>query len=463
MGGGVALGAIGVGMAMTTYLLRIDPFHAMRTERVDPTIGVVLDDVDLRQYDAGKLVTQAKIGHVSIRRDRQELTMEGIRDGVYYGRQGSFNFSADHAEWAAANQSIHVLSGAHVTNRDLDLRTAAFEFQAQESTLVVPGRVVGRVFDGQIVGRDLQYRLTNGTLHAIVESWQGTLKGTLPNPQGQERRKWRTMNPCEITQKGDLRVFVKPVLTDGEIIVKADKAEQDVKSDVIVATGNVQYYSIRANVHCEKVVVYDREKRAVLTGSVRMLVKAQDSEKLAVEEIPPYRPVVPDEISKDRPPAPLNPGADQKALDDEVHSTKSLRKYPVLVYADRVEYWYKKGERHGIVTGNPQAHQEMSGGRWRQIWAQKGLYDGETEMLKLLGTPGKSDVRVKTSLDDDGICQWAEVSTKEDDDSFHAVGMDGNFTMDPADAPQNPKPSKGGGTGAGTGGGSGTTTGGGGG
>src|ERR1019366_3974108 len=96
------------------------------------------------------------------------------------------------------------------------------------------------------------------------------------------------------------------------------------------------------------------------------------------------------------------------------------RRSPVRIGADRIVYWYKKGERHADITGSPQAQQELPEGRWRMAWSNHAKYDGEKETLTLISSPGLHDTRMKNSIGDDGTAAIYTFSTKDDDDYYEA-------------------------------------------
>jgi hypothetical protein len=274
--------------------------------------------------------------------------------------------------------------------------------------------------------------------------WEGTTEGPLAEIQSQAKpTHWKFETKGVSSFKGDLQVFPEGEATDGEIIVKAQLLERNIKTDVVTATGRVFYFSEKANLVCDKAVIYRKEKRAVLTGNVDMLVKPEDARKLAVEEIPPFRPMVPDEVAKGRPSPPsVQKSEAQKALDDEVRSSGTGRKYPVSVTAGKIEYWYAEGQRRAVITGAPQAMQQLAGERWRYVWAVRAEYDGEKERLKMLASDGKDDLRMKTSLGDDVTARWIDLSTKEDEDDWSALGLKGDLYPDEDEIPKtnNPPP-----------------------
>jgi hypothetical protein len=85
----------------------------------------------------------------------------------------------------------------------------------------------------------------------------------------------------------------------------------------------------------------------------------------------------------------------------------------------------------------------MNAGRWRAVWTATAFYDGEKDLLKLVSPDGHKTTRVKTSLGDDLICNWFEISTKEDDDAWQAFGAEGVVYPDDEDIPKaKPDPNK---------------------
>lgn len=94
----------------------------------------------------------------------------------------------------------------------------------------------------------------------------------------------------------------------------------------------------------------------------------------------------------------------------------------MIIVCDEVEYWYRKGQRHGHIIGYPQGRQDLPQGRWRMVWAASADYDGEKDTLTLYSTPGKNDVRMKNSKGDDLIALTLTVSTKDDADEQEYSG-----------------------------------------
>jgi lipopolysaccharide export system protein LptA len=447
----VALAVAG-SVAATAYLrwaIQVDPFAQYRPpdQRTrDLMIGVQLEDVKVWHWTQGKLVLTCDVGRVDVRRDRQHLDFYDVHDGMYRGEKNSFQFAGPKANYNASLQTFQVTDGARVWNADLDLRADALLYRRRVGRLQTQGAVTGRLFEGQLQAENVVYFPETKDFEAGPVVWEGKLKSSpLQEVTGdQSAAPWK-IKADKFSRSGDAETYVNGEATDGDVLVKAPKLERNARTDVLTATGGVHYYSKKANLLCDKVVVYRREKRAVLTGNVSMLVKPEDQEKLVVEEIQPFRPQVPEQIAASRPKAPRSP--EQRRADEELRSTKTARKYPVQINADRIEYWYREGQRRANVTGSPQARQDFPNGRWRHMWTHKAFYDAEKETLRLTSSEGKKDTRIMTSIGDDLIATWFLTSTKDEgEDQWEGEGVEGTVVSDDDDLnrrnppPGNPPP-----------------------
>jgi lipopolysaccharide export system protein LptA len=444
-------GSVGV-VGYLRWAMRIDPFARFRpTDGSGPNamqVAVQLRDVRLWNWDEGKLVLSCDMGRVDIHRDRQHLDFYNVSDGVYRGDKSSFHFSGPKAIYNAGLQLFEVNKGARVWNKDIDLKAESLKYRQQLGRLTTEGAVTGRVFDGEASAMAVSYYPETKLFEAGPISWEGHLPDSFRQEAGTDTSKPWQIKAAHGKHEGDTQTYDIAEATDGEIIVKAPKLERNVKTDVLTCTGRVEYYSKKANLICDKAVIYRKEKRAVLTGNVTMLIKPEDQEKLEVVEIQPFRPEVPDDVAATRPKAPGGQRTDeQKKQEDEVRSNKNTRKYPISMRAERIEYWYKKGDRHAIVTGDPQARQEFPNARWRKMWTNKAYYDGEKETLKLVSSENKKDTRVITSVGDDLVAKTFETSTKDDGED-HWSGDEVEGTVISNDEDLNNRNTKSGGSGS---------------
>ncbi len=433
-----ALVVAGVG-AMTYGTLRfvkLDPFGKLgKASPESERLSFSLVHAQITHYRGEKLITRAMVDRIDVLKNQQNFQLIGIHDGVYRGEEGEVKFSGATAEWNSPRRRLDVTSGAHVMNADFDLKMPRFSFDAFKSRLDVPGEVDGTLKEGEIHAVGFAYNTKSKNWDVGKSTWKGPLAlFDQENPQA-KREVW-DIRGDHTTHKNGIETTSNGYATNGETIVTAEKIARDPKTKVITATGNVFYFSTKANMTCNKAVIYTDEKRAVLTENVNMIVKPKNAqEKVKVEEIPPFRPMVPDAITETRPAAPP-PGGEE----DPVRSSDSARKYPASVLADKVEYWYKKGIRHAIVTGSPQAYQALPQGKWRRVWTHDAFYDAEAETLKMNSSAGAKNTRMRNSIGDDLVANWVLLSTKDENEDWEADGIVGKVYND--DQNQDNGPSK---------------------
>lgn len=428
-----ALGIIaGVGLYNgATYVIAQDPFSKFRGNAKEDSpkqIGATMKDVHLRQYVGPNLVAEAKINTVNITRDRQTAILEGITNGHYRSKdKGEVQFTATEGRWNQVGRMFQVEKAVRLFNKDFDLKSEILVFDERRGLVTATKAISGKFFKGEVKAANLKYHLPTGSYELKAVSWTGALDlQDAPKSKG----RWSIKAATVANPTGKRELWSDAEATDGDIIVKALRIERDVKTDVIVATGNVQYFSRETNVQCEKATVFRREKRAIIEGNVSMMVKAKQDDKLEVVPLKPLRPIVPDSIAIDRPPAPTD---QDKELDKQVRDPETRRKFPTHVLCQRIEYWYRKGERRAKLIGSPQARQDLDGGRWRQAWAYEGFYDGEKETLKLMSRDGQKEARFKTSIGDDLRADWFLVSTKEGDEAWQGARVEGDVISEDED------------------------------
>ena len=436
----LALGSAAAAIIYVNVLRRIDPFAAMRGPGdVTSPIEIELHDVDMRDWAHGKLVTSGRIGRIDVHRDHQQYDLYDVTNGVYRTADATFRYDGGHATWFSNAQRLEADHGVHVVGRDFDLRAPGFQANGTTNLVHIGGPAVGTLDHGKVRVVDVQYNLADESYRTGKMDWDGKLainyqqpdKSGPPSQGGQADdnavRDWHIEDGTTVHDKGRNGLFHYETFrgTDGVSIVQAPKGTYDRDRDIVTAEGPVKYWGEKANLICDHLVIYRKEKRAVATGNVVIYIKPEDNQRLDDKmEVPPFRPAVPDEISKERPPAPMGSDQHSKDLNEDLRSSDTFKKYPATVRADKIVYWYKKGERHADITGSPQAQQELPEGRWRMAWTHHAIYDGEKETLKLISSPDQRDTRMKNSIGDDGTAEWYEFSTKDDDDSYTAFHED---------------------------------------
>lgn len=418
------IGLAAYGLWWTRDFLQKDAMSAYRQRSVDDVDKPVVtaEDIRMTHYEGDKLILEAEIGRFTSTSGRQILRGEAIQGGKLY-RDGKveLEFDARLATWNAVRRTLDLEGAIRAKNQNLDLKTTKMTFDEANGRMFVDVPVKGKFYGGSIETKSMVYNLRQEKGRLMAVSWQGEAKA--PTKEDAPPTQWN-FNSKIITQlnKDEWRIDQFDA-TDKEIAIKSDSAVWNRKTDVTVAVGNVRYYSSEANMICDKVTVFRKERRVILEGKVSMLIKPEKDATLKVEELQRIKAISPEEVK----PAKTKPTPQQR---EEVRSTDNRRKYPVRVLAEKVEYWYGRGERRALIDGKPQARQELSEGQWRMIWCHQATWNGETDLLTLLSEENKRTVRLRTSTDDDITARSAEISTAEDDERFSAVEPSGTVYGD---------------------------------
>ena len=412
-----SLALVGAIYISVVQILRVDAFAKYRGNLtpLGAGEGIQLEGFVLRAYESGRLSAVADVKSAIVRRDRSSISLQDVSNGRYFNQDETMRFEAQQAVYQYYNSTLVASDGGRVAGDDLDLEVDDFMFNQKDKTLSVEGGISGRLMDGKVNAMTLLY-------HLPTESWKTNSvkwKGWQEDPVTQERKEWE-FEAENASGENDINIWEKARASDGEVIVIADVVEHHTKTDVIVAKGNVRYYSEDANVLCEEATVYHDEQRAVLVGAVNMFIKSEGDNELKEIEIPKLKPSEPESNQ----PLSAVPTEEQE---DVLRSTENVRDFPVKVVAERVEYWYKKGERRATITGKPQARQDLPQG-WRMVWAHTAFYDGEADTITLQSEPESRTVRIISSIGDDATARTFTISTKEDVDRWKAEGISGKFS-----------------------------------
>ncbi len=435
-----------MGYSGIVQILRVDGLARYREPSpIPPNTGITIDAFTLRSYDdKNRQIVFAKVDHAKILKDRTLVYLEGVKDGRFETDKGdTIHFETPYAVYGTYSKAISSDRTSHISSKDLDITVPSFNYDDRKKTIYVPGVVKGKLYGGDVVTEQLEVNVLTGSIKTGKIAWHGQVQGDVNG-----KKFWDIKSDKPVNLENGFLVAEDATAKSTDTIVKGHKIRWDRKKDITTVTGNVQYYSPEANMTCNQAVIYRKESRAILTGNVHMLVKAEDSQTLEEVSLPPLTPFVPDDIAQGRPAA--KSGEDQKKTDDEIRDSESLRKYPATLIAGKVDYHYKKGERSAVITEKPQARQELPGGQWRMVWFHNGFYNGETDRLKMMSRANQKDVRMRNSIGDDLRALEAEVSTKKGEDFLNARGIEGIVGVDSDETPDKK------GSGATTGGGGGT-------
>lgn len=423
--------------------LTADPFADFRIQNqsaMDEKPAVVLEDTLLRGYRDGKETLVARVDRLEMTRDRNVVRATRLVDGIFRENDKTvWKFEADRGLWQDQLQALQLEGNIRARSENMDLKVQKVEYSHLTQDFRVPDQVKGRLFQGELEGRDLKLNFKTSKWSVQDVQWVGliaqnqTADAPAPVPTN---RPWKFTAKSASGESQDREIYFEARATNGEVEIRADKIERIIEAgtrrEILIATGNVRYFGQDANMLCERVTVFRQERRAVMEGRVTMLIKPESEAGLKPEPLQPLRPIVPEEIAIGRPSA--NPPTRTPA-DDELRRTDNRRKYPVRVLAQRIEYWYGQGQKRAVATGNPQARQELPEGRWRMIWSPRADWDGEAEFLTLTGAKGKQEVRVRQSNGDAARADMFGVSTARDNERWTADNVSAEGEVDDEEIP----------------------------
>lgn len=418
----VVLGGVGVQIVLSG-----DPLASFRAANTPfpAREGVILQNFELLTYQKGQRVAEAKVDRAVLMSDRSTVELLGLRNGILRRDDGTqFQFTAARANYGTYSRSILADGGITLSGKDLNLKADGFIYDHARRQITIRGAVTGLLVGGQLQAENVVISLEEG---GGLEAGPVVWTGKLAMQDAPSRNPWR-IESKRVQMKGDTATYLEAKGQDRDTLIQAQRMTHDRAKDVVKAEGNVQYFGIDANLSCDEVTLFRRERRAILTGTrrVTMLVKPKDSAPAATE-IPPLPPPVPNEIAAARPQE--SPETPPERRQD------NLRQYPVAIEAARIEYWYREGQRRAEVSGSPRARQQLAGGAWRDLVAHAARYDGERERLTLTSRPGQRDVRMRNSLQDDLSAFTITVSTREGEDELEGEGITGTVMIDDEDVP----------------------------
>ena len=407
--------------------------YRQRPSELSDRDGVIVKDFQLKSYVGDRLATEVLVDEATIWTDRSTIELVGLRDGKFYGEdKKEYMFTAGRAEYGTYAKSILAKDGVRIWNKSMDLKSAGFLYDHVGKQVQVNGDVTGKLDEGDLISKNVVLYLDPDSISTGELSWKGMLE-----LQSGQKTPWQ-VNAEKSTIKNGIYTYIKARGQDKDTLVISDKMVWDREKDIVTAEGNVQYFGVDANMSCDKAVIERKIGKATLTGKVvNMLVKPEDSAPKQTG-IPPVVPLVPDSIASSRP---QQGGGNQ---DDPVRSSDNIRQYPIAMRAEKIEYWYRKGERRAILTGDPFARQELGALQWREVSANKAEYDGEAEYL-VLRSAGTQRVRLKNSTGDDLTATYMKVSTQKGNDEMEAEGLTGTVMIDENELPERPGGGSGGG------------------
>ena len=415
----------------------LNPYAGFKRQAAhDPTTQILVNGVRMRRYENGKLVASAEANRMTVSPGAAQLRMNHIKNGMVQSPQGKMQFAAGTGVLQPNLKTVDLANGVRVKGTDFDIATAQANLNGRIGELSVPTPLKGTFMGAQLTAAKLVHRMNTDFTRIDHPEAIGPLPpaAVAGMPVQVQSKVWHFTGEW-VTHGSDDKKVTDPAVkrldiaengwaSDGEMVITAPHLTHDGKTEIVVATGDgktrATYHSAKADIVADKVTIYQKEKRAFCTGHVLVYVrpKSEWDKPLHIDE-DDRGPLVPDIPASMVPKMVIDKNGDlspaEKDKIDQIRSGKNLRDFPMQMAADEVTYWYKEGERHAIAkNGSPTAFQKFDDGRWRQVWAPEAHYDGEKDMLDLIGPTSKREVHLKNSIEDVTDCFTAKLSTKED-------------------------------------------------
>jgi len=396
------LGDVGVRLENVEILLRHEnqPIAQFSAERVDMhrtrDFWWVYRVRDAKLFQDGKLFAKAAAGYLEYRSIRQE---------VYVSDHPRFTLL--HNRWLK-DKPVQAAVPAMLWN----LKNRTLQSEGPIQLQWQGGRAETESFAMDLM--DSTVELGAGFIQMTAASIPSSLSAILPLGTQEPAQNNRRQRELKITWKGRarsqndvLKVSDLQVL-DGDTEMKAKSAELDNEQQHVVATGDLQMKDPRAELTGDKLEAWLDEKRAMLTGHVRLLVKPKENGE----------PKPADEKKSET-------GA-QPSDEEEKFTLENVKKYPIVITCDEIEYFYRR--KTANLKGNLKATQTLKNGKIRTLTAQKAEYDQKKELLTLTGNVTIEFEKGKL------LTPKVVVSVKEGDEWFEADPGSGIITVDEEEA-----------------------------
>lgn len=424
---GVVVLVLGAG-SVVARMITVDPFAHLRSDGSSAGFDLNLGRFQFKAYQGGKEVASAQVEKGTIFKNTRTVDMQGVSNGVMTTEDGEkLQFNAPAATYDINTKDTVAPLGVQLKTKDGVINAPSMKYDANRKVVTAPGQLKGTIGEGVVTGQNMTMDVAKKTVKIGDVTYEGKVK--VADQQDQE---WK-ISADEFESAGKNKtLYTKCKAVSEDQIIYADKVEYDRTNEVLVATGNVRTYGKEANVVSDKATIKRKESRALFEGTVTMMVKPEND--TAITEVPLVRMSASSPDSVGPTSKPVGKNDPDRPKDEAIRDQDTLRKYPAVVRADKIDYVYKEGSRHADITGSPMGRQEIEG-RWRMLWADSGDYNGETKRLTLKSSTGRR-VRARTSLGDDLRAVTMVVSTKKDDDYMKATDSEGVVRVSQDDVPK---------------------------
>jgi hypothetical protein len=398
-------------------LRSVDPFADYRNKFgsvFNNPYAISLNHVKVAAYDGQTPLCRFDVNTIDVRRDEREIWLRECSQGVLYDAgKPVANFEAKLVRWDANQRRAECIGVARLKTKDMEVATETATWEETTSLLTFPKPISGTLSGGKVEAAGGSVRLATREIALGRGSWTGLVNFQADKEKPKKRRfvyRWQSIKK---TSKPPVATYVgAEAIDEDDTFFRADLIVHQEEPDIADCTGACAMRSPRMDITSKKTVIELKIKKATITDGVTMTMWPKPADVADMKLLP----------------------KEGDEWDEPLHSRKIGKAFPVRATSDVITYFYADDKRVANLDGHVHARQDLPGGAWREITANKAVLDDIKETLRLDG-----NVHYVASNEDDFTVEWMEISTKEGDESWSAGPGSGKSTTPKEKEGEKPK------------------------
>lgn len=389
-------------------LERYDPMSRYSEQYADAGMNnavLVADGVRVSSRRYMKVNWSFQAQHLRMDRDLGSWIVDGLHDGAISlpGQKTlRLKFNAKQASYNRFERRLRMNQAEVIPPTGRVWATEAV-YDEMSTRLELPKGCRGKYHDADIVFKKVVFTLNTNS--AVVTDGQMTIAekpplavANTPTAKAKKSRQVTVSFKSFEELQSKIRKGQGLKVVDGDTKFQADQAVQDIATNTVQATGNLQMDDVKYYATGDKADIEMKPRHAVITGHVIIITKpsTKDGDK------PADKPDQPADKSTEKPKEKTvdNPSdkAAVKAVADpastpptdavaakpakEEKSLATEREKPATITCDKADVLY--GTKMVTLTGNLKIVQKITDGT-RTLTADKAVYDANGEVMELTG------------------------------------------------------------------------------
>lgn len=356
-------------------LERYDPMSHYSEEYADAGMNnamLVCDAVNVSSRRFMKVDWSFQARRISMDRNLGSWMVDGLHDGSISlpGQKIlKLKFAANKATYNRFERKLR-MEGADVLPQSGKMRAESAVYDEISHKLELPKGCRGRYLAADVVFKKVVFNLDTNS--AAITDGQMTVAekadlkvANTPTVKAKKSRQVTVSFKSFEELQGKTRKGQGLKVVDGDTRFQADQAVQDIATNTVIATGNLQMDDVKYSATGDKADIEIKPRHAVITGHVVIVTKP--STKAADK---PAEKVVEKSTVE----------ATKTSKDDKSLATE--RQKPATITCDKADVLY--GTKMVTLTGNLKIVQKITDGT-RTLTATKAIYDVNGEVMDLVG------------------------------------------------------------------------------